>query len=80
MGITEATGGFIVVDMQCGLIEIYPPPATISCVACGVDGFDGYGFGAGVVGVVGDDGVICWSCMERIGMMGCLLKLVRIFL
>ena len=78
VGFCGAVGGFIVVDMNCGLIWIYPPPAKISRVACGMVGLDGYGFGGVVVEVVGCDNYdmmdipekgeewwdICWEWLQ----------------
>ena len=60
VGIWGAGGGFIVVDIKCGLISIHPPPAKIFRVARDMVGFDGYGFGGVVVGVVDGDGMIWW--------------------
>ena len=78
VGFCDAAGGFIVFDMNFGWIWIYLPPREISRVACSRVGLDGYGFGGVVVEVVV---VMIWDdghSIERGGMMGYLLEMIRI--
>ena len=60
VGFLDAVGGFIAVDIKCGLIWIYPPPAKISRPACGMVGLNGFGFGGVVVALVGGNDMIWW--------------------
>ena len=60
VGYLDAVGGFIVVNINCGSIWIYPQPGKISLVACNMVGLVGYGFGGVVIAIVGSDDMIWW--------------------
>ena len=61
VGFCGAVCRFIVVDINCRSISIYPPPGEISRVSRDMVELDGYGFGGAVVGVVGDDDMRWWT-------------------